>query len=237
MQTQTDNRPNVAVVLAAGTGSRMQADRPKQYLTLGGRMVVEHSIEAFERHADISETVIIVAAGHIEEMRQLTRRRGWQKVRHILPGGTDRSGSSLAAIRAYTGRTVNLLFHDAARPLVTQHTITAVCRALREYPAACAALPAVDTMAEIHNGCISRIPPRERMVHLQTPQGFRAETIARAYGMALADPDFRATDDCGVMTRYLPEEKIKYVEGSARAVKLTFASDTDRLEKLLLQPE
>ena len=104
-------------------------------------------------------------------------------------------------------------------------------------PAACAALPAVDTMAEIHNGCISRIPPRERMVHLQTPQGFRAETIARAYGMALADPDFRATDDCGVMTRYLPEEKIKYVEGSARAVKLTFASDTDRLEKLLLQPE
>ena len=232
-----DKRPNVAVVLAGGRGSRLGAERPKQYLTLGGRMVIEHAVEAFGRAPGIDEIIIVAAGEYHDTLRRQARLRPWPKVKAVIAGGAERSDSSLAAIAACRGRAVNLLFHDAARPLVTQAVIARVCRALERHRAVCTVMPAVDTIATVAGGRIAAIPPRGQMAHVQTPQGFRLEDIERAYALAKADPDFRATDDCGVLLRYLPEAEVTCVEGDARNMKLTFADDLERLEAWLGKPE
>lgn len=237
MNDFSHKRPNVAALLAGGRGSRLGAERPKQYLGLGGRLVIEHTVEAFERAAGVDEIVIVAAAEFCDELRRLAAARPWRKLRAVVAGGAERADSSRAAIAACGGRDVNLLLHDAARPLVPQRVISDVCRALLEHRAVCAALPAVDTVALTDGGVIRSIPPRQGVMHLQTPQAFRLADIARAYALAAADPAFRATDDCGVLLRYAPEVPLVCVPGSARNLKLTFADDLARLEQLLHTPE
>ncbi len=230
-------KENVAVVLAGGSGSRFGADKPKQFLLLGSKTILEHSVDAFEQHGGISEVVIVSNPGFLDEVREIAARRGWKKLRHILPGGKERYDSSLAAIRAYAGKNVNLIFHDAVRPLVSQNIIGRVVEALREHGAVNVAVPAVDTILERSDNFIASIPDRSRLMRAQTPQAFRLSLIEEAYRHALSDPDFRATDDCGVLLRYLPEARIRLVEGEESNLKLTYREDLFVLEKFLQMQE
>ena len=84
---------------------------------------------------------------------------------------------------------------------------------------------------------MTSIQDRSLLWRMQTPQGFRQKTIAKAYEVALKDPQFTATDDCGTVLRYLPEEKVGIVRGSERNIKLTYAADVSLLEFLLSTPE
>ncbi len=230
-------KENVAVVLAGGSGSRFGADRPKQFLLLGGKTILEHSVDAFERHGEISEIAIVGNPGFLDDVREIATRRGWKKLRHILPGGRERYDSSLAAIKAYAGREVNLIFHDAVRPLVSQSIISRVVEALREHSAVNVAVPAVDTILERSGNFIASVPDRSRLMRSQTPQAFRLSLIEEAYRHALSDPNFRATDDCGVVLRYLPEARILLVEGEESNQKLTYREDLFVLEKFLQMQE
>jgi 2-C-methyl-D-erythritol 4-phosphate cytidylyltransferase len=161
---------------------------------------------------------------------------GWTKVKKIIPGGKERYNSSLAAINAYMEHeTCNIIFHDAARPLVTQRIINDVVAALRQHNAVSVTLPAVDTIVETNptQRYIRRVPKRKFLQHAQTPQGFRWQTIAAAYIKALQDPELEATDDCGIMLKYLPKEKRFIVSGDARNIKLTYPEDIGMLTYLL----
>ena len=88
-------------------------------------------------------------------------------------------------------------------------------------------------MMEVDGSVLTAVPDRRRMQRMQTPQGFRLETIVKAYRQAMADPHFRATDDCGVVMRYLPQTPIFIVPGDERAMKLTVPSDLPVLEQYL----
>ncbi|WP_372754431.1 2-C-methyl-D-erythritol 4-phosphate cytidylyltransferase, partial [Labilibaculum sp.] len=111
---------NIAVILAGGSGKRMEMKVPKQFLVLGGKPIIQHSIEAFERHAEIDEICIIIHADFVPEIEDIVNKNRITKVKHILPGGKERSDSSLAAILVYKGELdVNLIFHDAVRPFVS----------------------------------------------------------------------------------------------------------------------
>lgn len=228
-------RINVAAILAGGTGSRLGGELPKQFLRVAGRTVLEHSVEAFERCVDIAEIIIVSHPAELRRTAGLVEQNAhWHKVKSVIAGGKERSYSSLNAIRFFAGRDVNLLLHDAARPCVKPEAISRVCSALVESEAATLAAPAVDTMCQISPaGTIAAIPPRDELRRVQTPQGFRLGTVDRAYRLALADPAFRATDDCGVVFRYLPSVPITIVEGDTGNVKLTYASDLIRIEHLL----
>ncbi len=226
-------RENIAIVLAGGVGSRMGLDKPKQFLEMAGRTILEHSVAAFEQNGDIAEVAIVVHPLYVTDVENLVRRNNWRKVKHVLQGGKERYDSTLAALRAYTGQDVNLIFHDAVRPLVSQRIISDVCRALLEYEAVNVTLPAIDTIVEVADGRMVSTPDRSRLHRVQTPQAFRLTTIESAYALALKVPAFKATDDCGVVFRYLPEVPIGLVLGEEKNIKLTYKEDIPVLERIL----
>jgi 2-C-methyl-D-erythritol 4-phosphate cytidylyltransferase len=126
-----------------------------------------------------------------------------------------------------------VLFHDAVRPLVTPRIITECFEALDEYDAVDVAIPSADTIIEVdERNTIRAIPPRASLRRGQTPQAFRASVIRRAYEVAGADEDFAATDDCGVVLRYLPDVPIWVVPGDERNMKVTEPIDVYLADKL-----
>ena len=225
---------NVAVILAGGTGTRVGASMPKQFLDIDGRSVIERSIDAFDQAAGVDEVAIVVHPDWKSHMEGLVNRNSWQKVKRILEGGAERYMSSLNAIAAYLDYPddTNLILHDAARPFVSQEVIARTVEALRYHEAVGVGIPSTDTVWEVHQDFdpllskfIVRIPERSTMWRAQTPQAFRLPVIRDAYQRALQDPQFRATDDCGVVRRYMPDIKIHIVEGSEQNRKITFKED------------
>ncbi len=219
---------NVAVILAGGVGNRMGTEMPKQFLPLNGKTVLEWSVEAFHSNENIDEICIISHKDYIAKVEEMATINHWSKVKHILPGGTERYLSSMAAIKAYEGqKDVCLLIHDAARPFVSENIINKVVNALQEHKAVCVAIASTDTLLETdaQGEYIVAIPNRSHYRRVQTPQGFRLETIAKAYELGLQDPAFAATDDCGVVLHYLPSEPIYIVEGEEENRKITYIED------------
>jgi 2-C-methyl-D-erythritol 4-phosphate cytidylyltransferase len=129
-----------------------------------------------------------------------------------------------------------VLFHDAARPLVDQETIAACAAALAGCRAVGVCVPSSDTIAVVSDGVMTGMPRRDSLVRCQTPQGFRLSVIRRAHELAAADPafaDLPATDDCGIVLRYLPDIAVRVVPGSDRNIKITYPRDLDIAETLL----
>lgn len=224
---------NIAVILAGGSGTRMGNDQPKQFLKVAGKQIIEHTIDAFEASKDIDEICVVSRADYVGDVEALVVRNQYKKVKRILQGGKERYDSSLAAINAYQNDDDNLLFHDAVRPLVTEKIIHDCVAALRRYNAVDVAVKTTDTIIAVDGqNCIEHIPDRQVLRNGQTPQCFKRGTIKRAYDIALQDPDFRTTDDCGVVRRYLPDEPIYVVEGANFNMKLTYVEDLFLLDKL-----
>ena len=121
---------NIAVVLAGGVGKRLGMTTPKQFFKVAGKMVIEHTVDVFERNAHIHEIAIVSNAMLIADIENIVLKNGWTKVKRILKGGNERYESSLSAIKAYENESVNLIFHDAVRPLVSQRILNDVVDAL-----------------------------------------------------------------------------------------------------------
>ena len=229
---------NIAVILAGGTGSRMGGSLPKQFLDLDGRPVIVNSIEAFDSHPAIDEVAVVIHPDWRGRMEEIVAQGHWQKVKKIIDGGSERYMSSLNAIMAYIDEPddTNLLLHDAARPFLSADIIDRVVSALERHDAVGVAVPSTDTVWEVHpdfiveqtteiSRFVARIPERKLMWRAQTPQAFRLPLIRDAYQRALQDPRFQATDDCGVVRKYMPGTKITVVEGNERNRKITFPED------------
>ena len=222
---------NIAVVLAGGVGKRLGLSTPKQFFKVAGKMVVEHTIDVFERNPRIDEIAVVSNPYFVSEFENIVLRNGWKKVKRILKGGRERYDSSLAAIRAYADEDVNLVFHDAVRPLLSQRVLDDVLSALACHRAIDVAVPSADTIIEVEGDFISDIPDRSRLRRGQTPQAFDVKVIDEAYRRALSDPAFRTTDDCGVVRRYMPEVPVYVVRGEESNMKLTYKEDTYMLDK------
>lgn len=229
------NKRNIAVILAGGKGERFNATLPKQFAKVAGKTIIEHTIDCFEQHKQINEIAIVINPSYMDKMEEIILKNDWKKVKKILSGGKERYDSSLAAIRAYgEEKDVNLIFHDAVRPLLDQQIISEVISALKQYNAVDVAIPATDTIIQINSEehAIEQIPDRSKLYQGQTPQGFKLETITKAYQFAMQDAAFKTTDDCGVVRRYLPGEKIYVVDGAKKNLKLTHMEDLYFIDKL-----
>lgn len=224
---------NIAVLLAGGSGKRMGAPEPKQFINVAGKTILEHSIRAFYQNRNIDEIVIVSHADFIERVKEIASP--YNKVRHVVPGGKERYDSTMAAIRLYdVSGDKNILIHDAVRPLVSQRIIDDCCEALKHYEAIDVAVACTDTICEVDaNGRIVRIPQRSMLRNVQTPQAFHLDTIAKAYETGLKDPGFVTTDDCGVVHKYLPDTAIYVVEGETTNIKITYPEDLILAEKML----
>ena len=225
---------NIAIILAGGTGSRMGTDKPKHFIEVDGRSVIERCIDAFEAAPGIDEIAVVMHPQWTALMHEVAEHNTWKKLKKILEGGSERYMSSLNAIAAHLDYPddTNLLLHDAARPWVSQEVIARVTEALKHHEAVAVGIPSTDTVWEVRQDFdrdlskfIARIPERHTMWRAQTPQAFRLPLIRDAYQCALQDPQFHATDDCGVVRRYLPGTKIIVVPGEEQNRKITFADD------------
>ena len=247
---------NIAVILAGGIGARVGGTLPKQLLPLqDGKSVLEHAVDAFEQSPHIQEVYIVMHPDYIAHAERMLLANAWQKVRHIIPGGKERWESSVNAIRQFRGERlevkgegnncqlpiancpniVNLLLHDAARPFVSQEIIARVCEALEKHEAVTVAIPSTDTVYEMADNKVARIPQRSTIMRAQTPQAFRLELIAEAYTKALGVNDLSAaacieahlpaTDDCGVVFSHMPHVPIHIVLGEEQNRKITFKED------------
>lgn len=93
---------NIAVILAGGVGSRLGLDKPKQFMKVAGKTVLEHTVDVFQKHELIDEIAIVMHASYIHDAEDMVLKNHWNKVKKVLNGGSERYESSLAAINAYT---------------------------------------------------------------------------------------------------------------------------------------
>ena len=156
-------------------------------------------------------------------------QNSWQKVQRIIEGGSERWESSWKAIQAFSDQNsdVSLWFHDAARPFVSQRILKEVAEALEEHEAVTVAVPVADTIYQVENqeSRVKSIPSRTEFMRAQTPQAFHLETIKGAFERAMKNGDIIATDDAGMVYKYMPEVPIFIVQGEEKNKKITYRED------------
>ncbi|NJP93208.1 bifunctional cytidylyltransferase/SDR family oxidoreductase [Nonomuraea sp. FMUSA5-5] len=231
---------SVGVLLAGGVGQRVGLGTPKQLIEVAGRTIIEHSLAVFEAAPEIDEIVVLMTPGYADRVREIVARGGYRKVSKVVDGGSSRTESTWRALAALGTDECNVLLHDAVRPLLEPRIITECVRALETHEAVNVAIPSSDTvLVATPEGAIGEVLDRSRLRRSQTPQCFRLSVIRRAYELAMADPGFAglpATDDCGVVLRYLPEVPIHLVAGSERNIKVTHPADLHIADLLFRLP-
>ncbi|MDR2877707.1 MAG: 2-C-methyl-D-erythritol 4-phosphate cytidylyltransferase [Chromatiales bacterium] len=222
-----------AVIPAAGGGTRMGADRPKQYLPLAGKTVIRHVLERFSRHPAINGIVVALAADD-EYWESQSRPRG--KPLLTVIGGAERCYSVLNALRLLAKHAQAddwVLVHDAARPCLRGRDLDHLIRMLAEHSVGgLLGVPVADTLKRVEegSGLVSDTLDRTGVWRALTPQMFRLGALTAAIEAAI-DAGVRVTDEAGAMERagYLP----RMIEGSADNIKITMPGDLAYAESLL----
>ncbi|WP_421745450.1 IspD/TarI family cytidylyltransferase [Bifidobacterium jacchi] len=235
--------PVVAVVLAAGFGTRFDPANPKQLVSIASKPIVCWSIEAFESCDAVTDILVVVNPQVRGEVERLVDEAGYPKVRMIIDGGSERVDSTACALQALADAGIpphaKLLIHDAVRPFVAQSSIRGCVDALDQFDAATVACASTDTMLLTRDlgdrKVIESVPDRAAMFRAQTPQAFRFETIRHAYDLAAGDPDFHPTDDTRVVVDYMPDTPVAIVAGSETNLKITTRADLPIAERIAAQ--
>ncbi|MBI2189696.1 MAG: 2-C-methyl-D-erythritol 4-phosphate cytidylyltransferase [Acidobacteria bacterium] len=217
-----------AIIAAGGRGARFGGARPKQLLRLGGRPILERSVEAFLRHPRITDLIVAVPADVAAEPPEYLRTA--VKPLTVVEGGARRQDSVARAFACLSAATDIVVVHDAARPLVTDAVIARTLDAAAEDGAAIAALPATDTVKRgDERRLIVGTVPRGEIYLAQTPQAFRTAVLREA--LARGDQEADATDEAALVER--TGRPVRLVDGDPRNVKITTADDLDLAERLL----
>lgn len=224
----------VCLVAAAGRGLRFGREMPKSFYPVGGRSLLVRSLEALRRCPLIARFVVMVPQGWEETARGEIGREIPDLPASVTAGGESRQESVEIGL-AEAGEAEIVLVHDAARPCFTVRLVERVIEAARQTGAAVPALQATDTLGRIRDDDLEAIVPRERIVGIQTPQGFRADVLRRAFEEARAS-GVRSTDESSlVIAAGMP---VKVVEGERRNIKVTVKDDLDVVSGFLgIAPE
>lgn len=213
-----------AIVAGAGQGTRMKGDAPKQFLRLGDRPILFHSLQRVADCPRVAELIAVVPADRVESTRGLLEEEyPLGKPCLVVPGGEERQDSVRAGLQQLSLECELVVVHDAARPLVSNAVLMAVIQAAEQSGAATAAIPPVDTikLVDLERG-VSEHLPRGMLWQIQTPQAFKKELLLRAHEQALAD-NFYGTDDSVLVERL--GVKVRLVPGDSRNLKITTPED------------
>ena len=232
---------NAAVVLAGGSGKRMHADVPKQYMTLCGHPLLYYSLRAFE-DSFIDDIVLVTAAGEEEHCREtIVERYGFDKVRAIVPGGKERYHSVIQGLKAVSTDADYIFIHDGARPFITQEILERVLGDVQEKQACVVGMPVKDTIKIADaDGFVADTPKRASVWQVQTPQVFAANLIRRAYGeLEKEEADLLArgveiTDDA-MIVELLTKQKVFLAQGNYENIKITTPEDMKYAEWLMAE--
>jgi 2-C-methyl-D-erythritol 4-phosphate cytidylyltransferase len=222
---------NIAIIAAAGTGSRMASDRPKQFLQLAGSPIIFHTLKPFELCDSIQEVIVVLPAAESAEFLAQAGKHGLRKLARVVPGGATRADSvkrGLMSIRSATAEIV--VVHDGVRPFVTVEEIESTIEAARADGAAILATAVTDTIKLVEGAAVVKTLERQNLRQALTPQCFRYELLRQAYDHAdVNDPSL--TDESSLVERL--GHPVTIVEGSPRNIKITTPRDLLIAEKFL----
>lgn len=220
-------KKNVAIVLAAGQGKRMNSKVQKQYLLIKDKPVLYYTLNAFETSPLISELILVTGKDEIEYCQQeIVKKYGFTKVRKIVAGGKERYHSVYEGIKAIDEADY-VFIHDGARPFVDAEIIERVCTAVEEYKACVVGMPVKDTIKIAdEEGFAAQTPDRRKVWQVQTPQTFEYNLIRNAYEKLMMEEPEGITDDAMVVET-MTEHRVKLVEGSYRNIKITTPEDLE----------
>lgn len=219
---------NIGIVLAGGTGSRIgMAGRPKQFLEVGGKPIIAHTLEHFERCPDVDEVIVVCLHNWIDYMWNLTERFSLRKVCAVVPGGATGQESIyqglLAACKRSGGEDAIVLLHDAVRPFISPEVLTENIHAVQQYGSCVTCGPVTETIARTELGCITGAYTRQEVRIARAPQCFWLKEILAAHEDARAKGKNDYLDSCSLMLRYKPA--LHFVEGSVENIKITEFED------------
>lgn len=225
------NRRTAAIIVAAGSSSRMAGDTPKQFMTLSGMPIAAMTIRAYEQADCINDIIMVIRPGDEEIYKEYSAKFGFGKIRAMVHGGATRQESVMNGICAADNDVAFFAIADAARPLTTPDMIRSVCINAYRYGAASAATPAVDTIKTADaKGFITDTVERSSAWQAQTPQVFGAN-LYRAAAYTARDEGFAATDDNSLVEHI--GHRVRLIDCGRENIKITTACDLAIAEAIL----
>lgn len=224
---------NVAIVLAAGRGKRMNSSIQKQYLLMQGKPVLYYSLEIFEKSDLITDVILVTGKEECAYCwKEVVEKYHLQKIRKIVAGGKERYHSVYEGLKAAIGAEY-VYIHDGARPFIDQQMIQRSWETVQKYGACVVGMPVKDTIKVADtNGYAVQTPDRRFLWSIQTPQVFRYDWILDAYEKMLQEEPEGITDDAMVLET-MTDQKVKVIEGSYRNIKITTPEDMEIAEIFL----
>ncbi|MBR6237540.1 MAG: 2-C-methyl-D-erythritol 4-phosphate cytidylyltransferase [Lachnospiraceae bacterium] len=227
---------NVAIVLAAGSGSRMNSDVKKQYMLLNDKPLMVYCLEVFEESKTITDIILVTSKEDVESCNDdIVDRYGLTKVRAVIPGGKERYDSVMAGLDKIRkeGGADYVFIHDAARPFVTDDIIERLYEDVVRTHASVAAVKSKDTVKIANNAdYVVSTPNRELTWIIQTPQTFSYSLALEAYDKLREEEDglacqgIKVTDDAMVVETWT-DHRVRLIEGSYENIKVTTPEDMD----------
>ena len=220
-----------AILPAAGMGTRMGGETPKQFLELDGSPILLHTVRRLAACSAITDIILATRADEVARLQDRLRQENLRQPIRVVKGGATRQESVAAALEHVDDDTELVAVHDAVRPFVTPEQVCRVIEEARRCGAAILGIPAMDTVKEVKRASlpedvalITATIPRERIVLAQTPQVFRTKLLKEAFAKAFAD-QISASDEAGLVERL--GHDVHVVHGSERNIKITQPADME----------
>ncbi len=225
-----------AIVLAAGSGSRMNSRIPKQYIKLLGKPVLYYSLKCFEDCPFVKEIIIVASEADISMVKtDIVDKYGISKVKNVTAGGKERYNSVFNGLAAVTDDVDYVMIHDGARACIDGELLDRIKDSVIRHKACVPAVPSKDTVKiSDEEGFVKMTPDRSTVWNIQTPQTFELAAIRHAFEKYMADAanGVNITDDAMVWELY-DERPVKIVMGDYRNIKLTTQEDIVPIENIL----
>lgn len=227
---------NIALIIAGGSGARMQQDIPKQFLIVNEKPVIIYTLLAFQNHPDIDDIAVVCIKGWEHMLWAYAKQFNITKLKFIIPGGEkgqDSIRNGVYELEKHYNEDDIVLIHDAIRPMVSAEIIDDCIEKTKIYGCAIAAIPCAEAMLISEDGIVSSsIYPREKLKRTQTPQGFRLSLICDLHRRALEAGITNSVASCTLMVEL--GKQVYFSLGSEKNIKLTTVEDIDIFKALLL---
>lgn len=227
---------NIALIIAGGSGSRMNQDIPKQFLNVNEKPVIVYTLEAFQKHSDIDCIAVVCLGGWEQALVAYANQFNISKLKYIVPGGSNGQESirnGVFELEKHFDKNDIVLIHDAIRPLVSQEIISDCIEKTKKYGCAISAIPCAEAMLKTENSVESSGSyPRGKLKRTQTPQGFRLNKICSLHKAAQKAGIDDSVASCTLMIEM--GEQVFFSAGSEKNIKLTTVDDIDIFKALLI---
>ena len=231
----------ITVIFAGGSGVRMGAGKPKQFLEVNGKPIIIHTLEIFENHPQVDEIYVACKEDYIEKLKKLLHRFDIQKVKAIVPGGDTGMDSifrGLTAAKENAGADDIVLIHDGVRPIISDDLVDEVIATVKEKGAAAICTPMFETPIMSKSGeFVEETPLRSECYTAQAPQGFKLDEVYAAHEETRkSNPRYEGiVDNCTLMKN--SGKKVAIVKGPRSNIKVTTTEDIYILRAMLEMTE